>query len=34
MKQFPSLAEVVARLPGAVVKMLWADAVVIADLDE
>lgn len=34
MKQFPSLAKVVARLPGAVVKRLWADAVVIADLDE
>lgn len=34
MKQFPSLAKVVARLPGAVVKRLWPDAVVIADLDE
>ena len=34
MKQFPSLAIVVARLPGAVVKMLWPDAAVIADLEE
>lgn len=34
MKQFPSLAKVVARLPGQVVKRLWPDAVVIADLDK
>ena len=34
MKQFPSLAKVVARLPGAVVKRLWPDACVVADLDE
>jgi cytochrome P450 len=34
MKQFPSLAKVVARLPGAVVKTLWPDAGVVADLEE
>lgn len=34
MKQFPSLAKVVARLPGAVVKTVWPDACIVADLDE
>jgi cytochrome P450 len=34
MKQFPGLAKVVARLPGAVVKTLWPDAGVVADLEE
>jgi cytochrome P450 len=33
MKQFPGLAKVVARMPGAMVKRVWPDAVVIADLD-
>jgi len=34
MKQFPSLARVVARLPGSVVKTLWPDAGIVADLEE
>jgi cytochrome P450 len=34
MKQFPVLAKAVARLPGPVVRRLWPDAGVIADLEE
>lgn len=33
-KQFPMLAKAVAKLPGAVVKRLWPDAGIIADLEE
>jgi cytochrome P450 len=34
LKQFPVLAKAVARLPGPVVRRLWPDAGVIADLEE
>jgi hypothetical protein len=34
MKQFPSVARAVAKLPGSVVKRLWPDAGIVADLDE
>lgn len=34
MKQFPSLARAVAKLPGDVVKRVWPDAGIVADLDE
>lgn len=34
MKQFPSLAKAVAGLPSAVVKRLWPDAGIVADLGD